>query len=259
MALLETKNLSINFGGLWAVKEFDFQINESQTVGLIGPNGSGKTTFFNLISLIYKPSKGSIHFKGQDITKLGPHDARQKGIARTFQSSKLLWNLSVLDNVLSGTYVTQKTNWYHLIFNKKFSDKETAEGIEKSIELLNFFNPELVERRFDKAENIPHIDRRRIEICRALASDPDLLLLDEPSAGLNREETKKMMEDIRNIRNIRKNIGIIIIEHDMSVISRVSENCLALNYGQKICEGLFTEVAANEEVRKAYLGGDAAC
>ncbi len=259
MTLLETKGLSINFGDLWAVNNIDFHVSENETIGLIGPNGSGKTTFFNLISMIYKPTRGSIHFKGQDVTDLMPHQAREIGIARTFQSSKLLWDLSVLDNVLSGMYVKQKTGWFDLLFNNKLHEKETRDGIERSFELLNFFNPDLVDRRFDKAENIPHIDRRRLEICRALASEPALLLLDEPSAGLNREETKSMMEDIGKIRDKQKGLSIIIIEHDMSVISGVSDRCFALNYGKKICEGCFAEVSANEEVRQAYLGEEAAC
>lgn len=259
MTLLETKGLSINFGELWAVNNIDFQIAENETIGLIGPNGSGKTTFFNLISMIYKPTKGSIFLKGEDVTNLLPHQAREKGISRTFQSSKLLWSLSVLDNVLSGMYVKQKAGWFDLIFNKKLGEKETEEGIEKAFELLGFFNPELIDRRFDKAENIPHIDRRRLEICRALASNPALLLLDEPSAGLNREETKAMMDDIGKIRETQPGLSIIIIEHDMSVISGVSDRCFALNYGKKICEGCFSEVSANPEVRQAYLGEEAAC
>ncbi len=259
MTLLETKGLSINFGELWAVDTIDFHINENETIGLIGPNGSGKTTFFNLVSMIYKPSRGTIHFKGQDVTSMLPHEAREIGIARTFQSSKLLWDLSVLDNVLSGMFVKQKSNWFDLLFNKRRVDNEIKAGIEKALELLNFFNPDLIERRFDKAENIPHIDRRRVEICRALASEPALLLLDEPSAGLNREETKSMMEDIGKIREQQKNLSVIIIEHDMSVISGVSDRCFALNYGKKICEGSFGEVSANVEVRQANLGEEAAC
>lgn len=259
MILLETKELSINFGDLWAVNNIDFAIAESEIIGLIGPNGSGKTTFFNLISMIYKPTRGKIFFKGEDITNLKPHQARKIGIARTFQSSKLLWNLSVLDNILSGMYVKQRTAWFDLIFNKKLSERETEEGIEKAFELLGLFNPELIGRRFDKAENIPHIDRRRLEICRALASDPILLLLDEPSAGLNREETKSMMDDIGKIREKLEGLSIVIIEHDMSVISGVSDRCFALNYGEKICEGCYADVSANEEVRQAYLGEEAAC
>lgn len=258
MELLRTREVSINFGGLWAVDGVDFSIGEGEIAGLIGPNGSGKTTFFNLISGIYAPTRGSIHFKGRDISRKGPHEVRNLGIARTFQSSRLCWNLSVVDNVLTGLLARQVTTWWKAILSPSSSNQELREGYEKSLEYLRYFNEDLVARRYDLVKNIPHIDRRRIEICRALVSEPKLLLLDEPSAGLNPEETLKMMDDIRRIREQDRNISIIIIEHDMAVIRQVSDRVVALNAGRKIAEGSFSEVAGNEEVVRAYLGEEAA-
>jgi len=256
MALLKTEGLSINFGGLWAVNQVDFEIGNGEIIGLIGPNGSGKTTFFNLISGIYIPTQGVMYFKDKEMSDLTPHYIRSLGIARTFQASKLLWDLTVLDNVLTGMHSQQQTAWYDVFRPRKIKE-ETDECIEKARGLLAIFNPELVDRQFDKAKNIPHIDRRRLEICRAMASDPELILLDEPSAGLNRDETKEMMNDIYEMREKRSHISIIIIEHDMGVISTVSDRVFALNYGKKIAEGDYKEVAKNEEVLKAYLGGEA--
>jgi ABC-type branched-subunit amino acid transport system ATPase component len=257
--LLRTTNLSINFGNLWAVNDINFSIDNGEIVGLIGPNGSGKTTFFNLLSGIYRPTRGAVFLQNDNITNLYPHQIRERGIARTFQSSKLLWELSVIDNVLSGLYTKQKTTWLDAVLRPKKSNLELKLGIEKCLDLISYFNVDLIARRFEKAKNIPHIDRRRIEICRALVSDPAVLLLDEPSAGLNREETMSMMDDISRIKEKRQNVSIVIIEHDMSVISRVSGRVVALNYGRKIAEGTYFEVANNEEVRKAYLGGERAC
>jgi len=257
MELLKTREVSINFGGLWAVDKVDFSIEEGEIVGLIGPNGSGKTTFFNLISGIYTPTRGFIHFKGHDISHKTAYEVRNLGISRTFQSSRLCWNLSVVDNVLTGLLARQKTSWWKAILSPAFSNEELQEGYEKSLEYLRYFNEELVDRRYAKVKNIPHIDRRRIEICRALVSDPDLLLLDEPSAGLNPEETMDMMDDIRRIKEHNKKISIIIIEHDMAVIRQVSDRVVVFNAGKKIAEGAFSEVARSEEVIRAYLGEEA--
>lgn len=257
MALLQTDQVGINFGGLWAVNEIDFHLAEGEVVGLIGPNGSGKTTFFNLLTGIYQPARGRIAFKGQRLAGRTPDQIRRLGIARTFQSSRLCWNLSVLDNVLTGLFSVQRTTWFDAIFRPRRADAELAAGIDKALEYLSYFNEELVDRRYERVKNIPHIDRRRIEICRALVAEPSLLLLDEPSAGLNPEETMSMLEDIDRIRRRIPAISIIIIEHDMDVISGVSERVIVFNVGKKIAEGSFLDVARDPEVIRAYLGGSA--
>ncbi len=257
MELLKTSEVSINFGGLWAVDRVDFLACRGEIVGLIGPNGSGKTTFFNLVSGIYKPTRGSIVFKGRDITGLPAYEVKRMGISRTFQSSRLCWNLSVLDNVLIGLYSNQTTGWYEAVFKPRTSNAELERSIEICVEFLRYFNEDLIDRRYERVRNIPHIDRRRIEICRALVSDPELLLLDEPSAGLNPQETMEMMDDIARIRERNKDISIVIIEHDMDVISEVTERVVVFNAGAKIAEGSFSEISRNEEVIRAYLGGAA--
>ncbi|MDN5344059.1 MAG: branched-chain amino acid transport system ATP-binding protein [Clostridia bacterium] len=254
MGVLRTERVSIDFGGLRAVDNLDFQIGD-EIVGLIGPNGSGKTTFLNIISGIYKPTRGRVYFNGEDITSLPPHMIRAKGIARTFQTNRLCLNLSILDNMLLGLYCQQQTTWWQAIFMSSSSSREIKLGIEKSLAILAHFNPALITRAYEPVMTIPLIDRRRIEIARAVVGDPRLVLLDEPTAGLNSEETNQMINDIAKIRRRSSQISIIIIEHDMTVISRITERVVCLNAGQKIAEGTFSEVARNELVRTAYLGG----
>jgi ABC-type branched-subunit amino acid transport system ATPase component len=253
-ALLETTQLTIHFGGLAAVNEVDFRIDEEEVVGLIGPNGSGKTTFFNLLTGIYRPTGGQIKYNGTNIMGLPAFKIAEKGIARTFQNNRLFLNLSVLDNVLIGMHSHQDSNWFDAIFRRGYVDKELKKGLEKSLGWLNQFSPELAENCYKRAVDLPQADRRKVEICRALASNPKLLLLDEPSAGMSPEETESLMDDIRKVRERMKGIGMIIIEHDMSVIQEVAERVIVLNYGRKIAEGTFREISNNEEVLEAYLG-----
>ena len=252
--LLETEELTIHFGGLAAVNEVHFQMDEDEVVGLIGPNGLGKTTFFNLLTGIYKPTKGRIHYRGEDVVGLPAFKIARKGIARTFQNNRLFLNLSVLDNILIGMHPHQDSNWFDAIFRRQYIDKEIGQGVEKGMELLSQFSEELVNNCYKRAADLPQADRRKVEICRALASNPKLLLLDEPSAGMSPEETEELMNDIRRVREGTKGIGIIIIEHDMSVIKEVAGRVIVLNYGRKIAEGTFQEVSNKEEVLEAYLG-----
>jgi len=252
--LLETEELTIHFGGLAAVNEVHFQMDEDEVVGLIGPNGSGKTTFFNLLTGIYKPTKGRIHYRGEDVVGLPAFKIARKGIARTFQNNRLFLNLSVLDNILIGMHPHQDSNWFDAIFRRQYIDKEIGQGVEKGMKLLSQFSEELVNNCYKRAADLPQADRRKVEICRALASNPKLLLLDEPSAGMSPEETEELMNDIRRGREGTKGIGIIIIEHDMSVIKEVAGRVIVLNYGRKIAEGTFQEVSNKEEVLEAYLG-----
>ncbi len=252
--LLETRDLTIQFGGITALNEVSFHIAQGEVVGLIGPNGSGKTTFFNLITGIYRPTLGDILFQQESITGITPFQVARKGIARTFQNNRLFSNLSVLDNVIIGMHHKQKSQWYDAIFRNRFSRKELNEAAHSAMELLCYFSPELADDCYKKAGELPQTHRRRLEICRALAADPILLLLDEPSAGMDPEETSNLMDDIRKIQKKMSDIGMIIIEHDMTVIENVADRVVVLNYGQKIAEGSFIEIASNLEVLEAYLG-----
>ncbi len=253
MPKLETKDLSIHFGGLVAVDRVSCTVG-NEVLGLIGPNGSGKTTFLNLISGIYRPSDGRMVFNGKDIAAEKPHTIRKMGIARTFQTNRLCTRITVLDNMLLGLFSKQKTRWYDVVFNQKNHYTELKENIETCLEALAHFNEELIERKDELIETIPLIDRRRIEIARALVSNPTLLLLDEPTAGLNPEETISLIKDIQKIRDSREEISIIFIEHDMTVISTVADRVIVLNAGGIIAEGTFSEISKSEVVRTAYLG-----
>jgi len=255
MALLETKELSINFGSLWAVDHVDFTIDPEEIVGLIGPNGSGKTTFLNIVSGIYKATHGTATLAGEDITGLKPYEIFKRGIARTYQSSRLCWDLSVADNLMVGTYTQQKYNLADTLFCRKKVNNRLYDLMDEALELLSYFNPDLVNRRYDLAKNIPHIDRRRIEITRALFSHPKVLLLDEPTAGLNDEETMTMMDDIRKIKEKMKDIAIIIIEHDMKVMEEVPDRIVVFNAGAKIADGIYKDIITDPAVIDAYIGG----
>lgn len=252
--LLETEQLTIFFGGLAAVNDVDFYIDESEAVGLIGPNGSGKTTFFNLLTGIYRPTKGRIQYGEENLVGFPAFKIAKKGIARTFQNNRLFLNLSVLDNVLIGMHPHQDSNWFDAIFRRGYVEREIKKGVEVGLELLSQFSQELADNCYKRAADLPQADRRKVEICRALASNPKLLLLDEPSAGMSPGETEELMEDIRKVREKMPGIGIIIIEHDMMVIKEVAETVVVLNYGRKIAEGTFQEISNNEIVLEAYLG-----
>jgi len=252
--LLKTQALTIRFGGLVAIDNLDIHTRRGEVLGLIGPNGSGKTTFLNLITGIYPPTKGNILFQGENIVGIPPFQIVRKGIARTFQNNRLFSNLSVLDNVIIGMHHRQRSQWYHAIFNNRFARKELRDAAEQAMELLEYFSRELVEDRYKKAIELPQAHRRKLEICRALAADPQLLLLDEPAAGMDPEETLQLMDDIFKILERKPDIGIIIIEHDMLVIQKIADRVVVINYGQKIAEGSYTDICEIPEVLEAYLG-----
>jgi branched-chain amino acid transport system ATP-binding protein len=252
--ILQTRNLSIHFGGLAAVNGVNLDVPYAKTVGLIGPNGSGKTTFFNLISGIYKPSAGEIRFKNEILNGSKSHQITRKGMARTFQNNRLFWQLSILDNVILGMYSKQKAGLFDVLFRYKRIEKELAECARRAVEILHYFSPELSEQHQRLASDLSQGDRRRVEISRALASDPDLLLLDEPSAGMSPEETDKLMEDIGKVKETFERISIILIEHDMTVIQNIADHVVVFNYGRKIAQGSYADIAHNEEVLEAYLG-----
>ena len=253
-ALLACKGLTCRFGGLVALDRVDFDVNEGEIVGLIGPNGSGKTTLFNVVTGIYGADEGVVHFAGTDITAARAQAVYRAGITRTFQRSRMCLPLSVFDNIMVGNH---KRLSHGLIFNllrRGAFAVELARNWEEACELVTVFNPQLASRIDEPAAGLPMIDRRRVEICRALISRPRLLLLDEPSAGMTHEETRHLMDDIMSMRGRIPGLSIVIIEHEMGVIERITDRCVVLNYGRKIKEGTFSEIAADGQVQEAYLG-----
>lgn len=251
MAMLEVRNLGISFGGLKAVDDFSVTIEKGQLYGLIGPNGAGKTTVFNLLTGVYKPDNGSIQLDGRNITGKRTIDINQEGIARTFQNIRLFKNLSVLDNVKVGLHNHYKYSTMEGIFRLPKYFKIEKEMNERSMELLKVFD---LDGECDyKASNLPYGKQRKLEIARALATDPKLLLLDEPAAGMNPNETAELMETIRFVRD-NFDMTILLIEHDMKLVSGICEKLTVLNFGQVLVQGETSEVLNDKRVITAYLG-----
>jgi branched-chain amino acid transport system ATP-binding protein/sulfate-transporting ATPase len=252
--LLACAALTRRFGGLVALDRVDLAVADGEIVGLIGPNGSGKTTLFNVVTGIYAPDAGTIAFAAADITGARAQAVYRAGIARTFQRSRMCLPLSVFDNIMVGNH---KRLDHGLVFNLLRRGAFAAQfrrSWEEAAELVAIFNPALAARLDEPASRLPMIDRRRIEICRALISRPRLLLLDEPSAGMTHEETRELMDDILLVRDRMAGLTIVIIEHEMGVIERITSRCVVLNYGRKIAEGTFAAIAADRDVQDAYLG-----
>ena len=251
MALLEAKNLSISFGGLRAVDGFSIEVDKGELYGLIGPNGAGKTTVFNLLTGVYKPDEGRIILDGQDITRLDPVHKNKSGIARTFQNIRLYSNLSVIDNVKVGLHNHFHYSVLSSILHLPSYTKAEKEIDDRARELLKVFN---MENEADVlSSNLPYGKQRKLEIARALATDPKLLLLDEPAAGMNPNETAELMETISFIRE-KFGMTILLIEHDMKLVSGICEKLTVLNFGRMLAMGETKEVLKNPEVVKAYLG-----
>ncbi|WP_317366928.1 ABC transporter ATP-binding protein [uncultured Tyzzerella sp.] len=251
MSLLKATGLGITFGGLKAVSDVDFDIKEGELVGLIGPNGAGKTTFFNLLTGVYQPTEGDIEFNGKSILGNKPYQINNLGIARTFQNIRLFKDLSVLDNVKIAYNSSMKYGAFTGIFRLPKYFKEEKEADERAIELLKVFN--LDGLIHEKASNLPYGKQRKLEIARALASNPKLLLLDEPAAGMNPSETAELMETISIIRK-NFNTAILLIEHDMGLVMGICERLFVLEYGMLIASGEPQEVINNPRVIAAYLG-----
>jgi len=249
--ILEVKGLGIDFGGLTAVNNLNMSIDDNEIVGLIGPNGAGKTTVFNLLTKIYQPTRGSIILCGQDIKKLTTVEANLLGISRTFQNIRLFSNLSVIDNVKCSMNPQFKYSVFDAILHTPKYFKAEKAIHEKTLELLEIFN--LSEFKDLKASSLPYGCQRRLEIARALATNPKLLLLDEPAAGMNPQETEELMETIRFVRDKFK-ISVLLIEHDMSLVMNICERIYVLNYGTLLAKGSPEEIKNNPEVIKAYLG-----
>ena len=253
-ALLEVRGLTKRFGGVVAIDGLDIVITPNEILGLIGPNGSGKTTLFNVITGIHAADAGRVTFAGVDITSATARMIYRAGISRTFQHSRLSLSLSLFDNIMIGNHKRLNQGlWFNLMrraaLRREFEDSHRAARA-----LVEVFEPALVARMFEPVAGLPMIERRRIEICRALISAPRLLLLDEPSAGMTHDETTELMDDILLVRDRHKDLTIIIIEHEMGVIERITNRCVVLNFGRKIAEGPYREVASTREVQEAYLG-----
>ncbi len=251
MAMLEVTNLSISFGGLRAVDDFNITIKEGELYGLIGPNGAGKTTVFNLLTGVYKPNEGHVILDGKDITGKKIIDINRAGIARTFQNIRLFKELTVQENVMVGLHNQITYPTLAGIFKLPSYRKAEKEMRERSLELLKVFG--LEEEANTLASNLPYGKQRKLEIARAMATNPKLLLLDEPAAGMNPNETLELMETIRFVRDHFK-MTILLIEHDMKLVSGICENLTVLNFGHVLCQGETKEVLNNPEVVKAYLG-----
>ena len=251
MALLEVNNLGISFGGLRAVNEFHLQIEKGCLYGLIGPNGAGKTTVFNLLTGVYKPNEGVILLDGENLVGKKTIDINKAGVARTFQNIRLFKELSVLDNVKAGLHNHYKYSTLEGIFRFPNYFKKEKEKDEKAMELLSVFD--LDKEAATLAANLPYGKQRKLEITRALATEPKLLLLDEPAAGMNPNETKELMETIRFVRD-KFHMTILLIEHDMKLVSGICEKLTVLNFGEVLCEGNASDVLNDPEVIKAYLG-----
>jgi len=249
--VLEVKDLGIDFGGLTAVNEFNLQVCNGEIVGLIGPNGAGKTTVFNMLTKVYKPTRGTITFMGQDTAKMSVVDMNKAGIARTFQNIRLFSNLSVIDNVKIGMHNKISYSNIDAVFRLPKYRAQEALVEEKAMEILDIF--ELADQAEVIAGNLPYGAQRRLEIARALATEPKLLLLDEPAAGMNPQETEELMSMIRFVRDHFK-IAVLLIEHDMKLVMGICERITVLNYGMMLAEGTPAEIQANPQVIKAYLG-----
>lgn len=248
--VLEIKKISKNFGGIQALTDVSFSVEEGEILGLIGPNGAGKTTMFNMITAMYPPSSGDISFIGNPLSNLKPHQITEKGICRTFQNIRLFSDLTVRENVMVGNHCRLKTNVMQSVFRTKAQKAEEARVLATSDEILEVVG--LADDKETIAKNLSYGAQRRLEIARALASRPKLILLDEPAAGMNEKETNDLFNLIKKIQTL--DITVLLIEHDMPLVMRVCSRIIVLNFGKKIAEGTPSSIQNNKEVIEAYLG-----
>ena len=250
MLLIKVDNLTMKFGGLTAVDNVVLQIKEHDICGLIGPNGAGKTTLFNVIAGFYKPTSGSIMFKDHRIDGLHPYQINKLGIARTYQNINLFNSMTVLENIMVGRHPRLKSNIFSSIIRTGSQRKEEKELEAKSLEILDIAG--LADKADDVSKSLPYGEQRLLEICRGIASDPELLLLDEPAAGMNSQEKNGLVDFIKKIRGF--GMTILVVEHDMKVVMGLTDHIFVLNFGKLIAEGKPKEIQSNPEVIKAYLG-----
>ena len=252
MPLLAINDLSMQFGGLTALKDLSFAIEPGEIRGLIGPNGAGKTTLFNVISGVYRPTKGSILFKGSDVSTLKPHQTTRLGIVRTFQAVTLFKNFSVLKNVMVGGHLHSKYNYWGALLNTRNTRANEQENERKAVEILEFMG--IDQYKDEVAANLPHGHQRALGIAIAMAAEPELLMLDEPCTGMNPEETSEIVGLINKIRD--RGVTILLIEHDMKVVMGICDTITVINFGTRIAEGPPEVIQQDEGVHEAYLGSD---
>jgi ABC-type branched-subunit amino acid transport system ATPase component len=259
MSLLTVHGLAKHFGGLAAVSDLDLHVEQGEIVSLIGPNGAGKTTVFNLITGLYAPDAGDVLFEGRSLTGLRPHQITECGIARTFQSLRIFTNMTILENVMVGQHARSRSGMVQTLLRMPGFRRAEARIRRQALEALSFFGSRLVGYRLNQlAYSLSYANRRRLEIARAMATEPRLLLLDEPTAGMNPHETAEMTHMIARLRDER-GYTIFCIEHDMRVVQGVSNRVIVLDHGVKIADGSYEEAICNEQVIEAYLGRRADC
>ena len=252
MSLLEVRGLTKRFGGLTAVNNLDLSVEKSEIMGLIGPNGAGKTTVFNMIMGTFSPSKGKVLFKGKDISGRKSHSIVSHGLVRSFQRTTLFNEMTVLQNILLGFHLVSDIHFWGSLFNVRSTQKRQKGLIEKATEIADFM--ELEHSRDQLARNLPHGHQRMLGVAIAMATNPELILMDEPVTGMNTEETDRMMNKIREIR--KRGVTVLVVEHDMRLVMKVCDRLCVLNFGSKIAEGSPSEICRNKEVIAAYLGSE---
>ncbi|QDF29576.1 ABC transporter ATP-binding protein [Halarcobacter anaerophilus] len=250
--VLEIENVSKFFHGLVAIDDLTIKVKPGQIYGIIGPNGAGKTTLFNCVTGIYTPEEGTIKYKGENITGMEPHKIAGRGILRTFQNIRLFKEMSVAENIMAGYHTKSKQKWYHAIIHTPFYKKDEKKAWEKVEELMKFFG--LSKYAMTPTGDLSYGNQRKVEMARALAADPELLILDEPAAGLNENETKELTEIIRSISKM--DIGIMMIEHDMEMVMSLTDYITVINFGKEISQGVPSFVQDDPRVIEAYIGSD---